>query len=344
MRRILLLVVLAVLGSACGRITDPVAAEVGDRRITFERIDRGLDEFRQSARYESLASQGDIAAIERDFEQGLLAQLVRRAVLTPHAEELGIEISASDVDEQLELIEADFPSRSAFEEALKEQGLDVPALRELVGDRLLEEALRAEVTADVGPSDEEIRTYYDDNIEDYRQVEVWHILVNKPKRANRLAGQLQRTPAAELEGRFERLARRFSLDEGSSASGGYLGFTQPGQFVDAFAEVVRTLDVGEVSDPVQTEFGHHVVHVSARRTLSFEEVGSQIVQVLAGPTQDEAFNEWLTDAYSVVRISPRFGELDPVTGAIADADADRVPGAEAPAGEEPVPDDTSPAG
>lgn len=337
MRRVIGLAVLILVGAACGPVTDPVAASIGDREITFERIDRGLEEFRRSAQYETLAAQGDVAAIERDFQQGLLAQLVRRAVLTPHARELGIEISDEQVQEQLDAIQADFPSTSAFEEALKEQGLDVPTLRELVGDRLLEEAVRDEVTAEVGPTDEEVAAYYEDNIDDYRQVEVWHILVNRSNRADRIADRLRSVPADQLKSTFERLARRFSLDEGSAASGGYLGFTQPEQFVDEFAEAVRTLEVGEISDPVQTEFGHHVVHVSARRTLSFEEVESQIAQTLGGPIRDEAFNEWLIEAYSDVRVSSRFGELDPVTGAIADPSADDVPGAEAPPLEEPTP-------
>lgn len=334
MKRILLLVLVLVF-AACGRVTDPLAAEVGDREITFDRIDDELERFRASERFDTLAAQGDIGAIERDFTQSLLAQLVRRAVLAPAAEEFGLDVGDEQVQEQLEVIKADFPSESAFEEALKEQGLDLGSLEDLIKDRLLEEGVRQKVTADVGPTEEELRAAYDENLETYRQVEVSHILVPDRGKAEELAKELQGAPGKELPALFEKRARKFSEDRQSGPLGGYLGFSQPERYVEPFAEAIRTLDVGEVSDPVQTEFGFHVIYVTARRTLEFEEVREDLVTQLAAPARDEAFADWLRRAYEDVWVNPRFGEIDPVTGAIADPGAQQVPGAEAPPLEAP---------
>lgn len=338
MKRLLVLVALAVIGAGCGRVTDPLAAEIGDRSITFERVQEGLEGFRSSAQYDSLAEQGDIGAIERDYEQGLLAQLVRRAILTPAAEEAGLEITEAQVDEQIDVIKADFPSDSAFEEALKEQGLDLDALRDLVRDRLLEEGVREAVTGEVAPTEEELRAFYDENIETYRQVEISHILVPDRQTAQEVADELSSVSAQRFESLFARRAEQLSQDQQSAPQGGYLGFAQPDQFVGEFAQAVRDLDIGELSEPVQTEFGYHVIYVSARRTLEFEEVAANIEQQIGGPVRDEAFAEWLRDAYENVWINPRFGEVDPVTGAISDPGAQQVPGAEAPQLEAPAPE------
>lgn len=335
MKRVLLLVALALVSAACGRVTDPPAAEVGDRRISFDRIDAELEKFRDSDRFKTLADQGDVGAIERDFSQSVLAQLIRRAVLAPAAREFGLDIGDAQVQEQIEIIKTDFPSESAFNEALKEQGLDIEALEDLVMDRLLEEGVRQSVTEDVGPTEEELRAEYEANLETYRQVEVSHILVTDREKAEELSEELQATPDKRLREEFEKRARRLSQDRQSAPLGGNLGFSQPDRYVEPFADAVRTLDIGQVSDPVETEFGFHVIYVTARRTLEFEEVREDLRTQLGGPAKDEAFAEWLREAYEDVWVNPRFGEVDPVTGAISDPGAEQVPGAEAPVLEAP---------
>ena len=331
-RRLLLSVALLLSAAACGDYFDPAAASVGDRTISFARVEKGLEEFRSTDRYKELAQQGDVEALERDFEQGYLAQLVRRLVLQPRAEELGIEITDQDVSQQIDVIKQDFPSEQAFQETLKEQALDEDALRLLVRDRLVEDALRQEVTAEVTPSEEELRFFYDENLDQFRQVEVSHILVADEQLARDIARRLQAATAKEIDDLFARLARRHSQDQASAPQGGDLGFVSAAQFVPEFAEAVKALQINRISDPVQTEFGFHVIRVTARRTLTFDEVRTQISAQLAGPTQDDAWNEWVRQAYADARvdINPRYGKLNPVTGLISNPGARDVPGAEAP--------------
>lgn len=339
MRRRLLLLSLSFvsLGAiACGEYFDPVAASVGGQEISFAEVAEGLDDFRATTGYQELAQQGDIDAIERDFERGFLARTIRRLVFEPRAEELGIEITDRDVGGQIDVIKQDFPSEQAFQETLKEQGLDEEELRSLVRDRLLEDSLRGQVTAEVVPTEEELRSFYEENIDRYGQTEISHILVEERAQAERVARQLQAAAKRDVDELFARLAQRHSQDQQSAAQGGSLGFTSPDQFVPEFAEAVKSLSVDEISDPVQTDFGFHVIRVTDQRTLTFEEVSSQISMELAGPEQDRVWEKWVSDAYDEadVHVSPRYGELDPVTGLISPPDADDVPGAEVPPGSE----------
>ncbi len=75
---------------------------------------------------------------------------------------------------------------------------------------------------------------------------------------------------------FAELAKVESTDTGSGSQGGDLGCGDPKQFVPEFANAVRTLKVGELSKPVQTQFGYHLVQVKSRKIAPFEQVKSAI--------------------------------------------------------------------
>ena len=79
---------------------------------------------------------------------------------------------------------------------------------------------------------------------------------------------------------FAKLAETYSKDPGSKADGGKLGYFTKGQMVKEFEDAAFALKKGEVSKPVQSKFGWHIIKIEDRRTKqppSFEEVKGQIV-------------------------------------------------------------------
>jgi parvulin-like peptidyl-prolyl isomerase len=328
------LVLLLFALPACGDLLDPAAAVVGGQKITFEEVQAGVDHFKQTDRYQELSSEQDSTRVLRQYEQGHLATLVRRAVLEPYARDLGIEVTEDQVDAQMELIRQDFPDEESFQSALAEQALTEEQLEELVRDRLLEQALQAEVASDATPSDAEIQAYYEEHIEDAQEAAIQHVLVEPDQRglANTIAQRLQNAPSGRVDALFERLARQHSTDPGSAEQGGMLGYAPLSQFVPPFAEAAAELDLGVISDPVETDFGWHVLRVIDRRERSLEEMRPEIAEQLSGPAQEAAWAAWLQQAYedADVRINPRYGELDFESGQILDADAETIPGGEAP--------------
>lgn len=319
---------LALLG-ACGNLFDTAAAVVGGRKITVQEVSDALERFKGTGEYERLSAQGDVEAIQRRFEQAYLSELIRRAVLAPKAEQLGIEVTDEEVDETIQGIEDDFGSQSAFEEALKEQGLDQDQLVQIVHDNLLEDKVKEEVTGDIEATEEEVRAFYDENIADYTRTRSSHILVDDPGLAGDLADQLQRAPKKKLEDLFARLARRHSQDKQSAKKGGDLDFTTAGQLAEPFENAAAELEVGEVSDPVRTQFGYHVILVTDREVTPFGNVRDSIAQQLGEGAAEEAWQDWITKAYEEadIRINSRYGELDTATKQVVDATSEDIPGA-----------------
>ncbi len=331
-RSSLSLVAVLFLLTACADLLDPAAAVVYNRKLTVDEVQAGLDRFTQTSEYERLSAQGDAKAIRRQFEQGFLSQLVRRAVLEPKAGDLGVEVTTEEVAERLEEIKNDFPSEAAFAEALKEQGLDEEQLDRLVRDSLLEEELRTKVTEEATPSEQELRVFYEDRVDDYRESRAQHILVENESLARAIRDQILAEPKKKQDDVFARLARMHSTDKSNAKDGGDLGYSSPGDFVAPFEDALNELEIGDVSKPVKTEFGWHVIRLIDRRTQPFEEVEQQLREEQVAQIEERVWSEWLRQAYedAEVKINPRYGELDIESGQVVDARAEDIPGAEVP--------------
>lgn len=115
------------------------------------------------------------------------------------------------------------------------------------------------------------------------QAHARHILVETEEEAQAV---IERLEAGE---EFAELAAELSTDPGSAADGGDLGFVPRGRFVDSVDEAVFTLPIGEVSEPIQSQFGWHLVEVLEREVRDLSPQDYLQIQRLA-------LSEWLSDA------------------------------------------------
>lgn len=124
----------------------------------------------------------------------------------------------------------------------------------------------------------------------------------------RLADMKRRLQAGQAE--FAALARATSQD-GSAAEGGDLGWSNPGQFVPEFEEVLESLQPGQISDPVVSRFGVHLIQLIERRqyTLGPREQRDMARGVVRARKMEEAYRTWLQDlrarAYVELREPPQ---------------------------------------
>ncbi|MEZ5569717.1 MAG: peptidylprolyl isomerase [Halioglobus sp.] len=130
------------------------------------------------------------------------------------------------------------------------------------------------------------------------QTKVRHILI-KPSEimtddeAKALADELRRRALAGEE--FGKLAREYSEDIGSAAEGGELGWTNPGQMVPEFEDAMANTAEGEVSQPVRTQFGWHILEVEGRREadMTNEAVQAKAMNYLHERKYQEELDAWL---------------------------------------------------
>lgn len=130
------------------------------------------------------------------------------------------------------------------------------------------------------------------------QTNVRHILI-KPTEV--LSDEAARQRATELRQRiidgedFALLAKEYSDDIGSAAEGGELGWTNPGQMVPEFEAAMASAAIGDISEPVQSEFGWHILEVTDRREQNMAEEmrKRQVMNYLHEQKYDEELEAWL---------------------------------------------------
>lgn len=146
------------------------------------------------------------------------------------------------------------------------------------------------------------------------QTQVRHILLRvSPSQSEkvaieRLADFKRRVQSGQAS--FESLAREYSQDA-SASEGGELGWASPGQFVPEFEQAMNNLDAGQISDPIVSRFGVHLIQVEGRRehVLSAAEQRQLARNMLRERKAQEAFETWATEvrgrAYVEYRDAPR---------------------------------------
>ena len=129
-----------------------------------------------------------------------------------------------------------------------------------------------------------------------KEYKVAHILVKTEKEAQNIRDELVKKKAS-----FAKLAKKDSQDPGSAENGGDLGWNVPANFVQPFADAVMSLSKGEISAPVQTKFGWHIIKLEGVRKLQvppFDKVKPNLMRRL----QQQAIQKEILDLRSKAKI------------------------------------------
>jgi foldase protein PrsA len=229
--------------------------------------------------------------------------LVQQDELQQEAEKLGVSVTQKDVDKQVAQIRKTYykNSEKKLEAALKKDDITLAQLEQYnLRPNLLSSKLQAKVTADVKVSDAAALKYYNQNKTSFttpKTREVRHILVNSKSLADRVYRQLKGGAS------FAKLAKKYSKDTGSASQGGKLCVAHGGQSgacqqtVPPFDKAAFSLKTNEISQPVHSQFGWHVIQaigaVKPAQTQTFAQVKSQIQANLASQQKQAAWQQWL---------------------------------------------------
>jgi peptidyl-prolyl cis-trans isomerase C len=159
---------------------------------------------------------------------------------------------------------------------------------------LMEALLQSEAKSSV--TDEAMKKVYADAIKDVgseQEVSARHILVESEDEAKAVAADLKKG------GDFAAIAKEKSKDPGSKDTGGDLGFFSKDQMVPEFAEAAFKLEKGQLSDPVKSQFGWHVIRVDDKRSKqppAFEQVKDQIENFVQRKAQAELIQKLRAEA------------------------------------------------
>jgi peptidyl-prolyl cis-trans isomerase C len=227
----------------------------------------------------------------------------------------GVEIKQSDVD----IADADIgqslpqPPGDARKEAIVAYLIDVAILAQAASAKKLEtspeyvsrlayaknkvlmETLLNDITK-TAATEAEMKKLYDESVAKMapeEEVRARHILVKTEAEAKDVLAKVK--GGAD----FEKLAREISIDPSAKANGGDLEYFSKGQMVAEFSEAAFKLDKGQVSEPVKTQFGFHIIKVEDKRQKplpKYDEVKEQVQAFVVRKAQAELIMKLRTEA------------------------------------------------
>lgn len=251
-----------------GQIIDGVAAIVGDHVILKSDVNQLVG---MTALQRGLDLRSDEEAIKK-LRKEILRSMIDRKVILEMAKLDSVEVSDKDVDRELDNYIDNMIAQAGSEEAAEKAiGKPIRVFRReywpdmqelLIGQRYQQQLL-----SKISVNREDVETFfntYRDSIPPFpAMVKLRHILIKvepgEPQVDSTVA-RLREIKDRIMSGEhFDVLAKEYSQDPGSKDSGGSLGFVRRGNLVPEFEAVAFTLDPGEISDPVKTEFGYHLI-------------------------------------------------------------------------------------
>ena len=144
------------------------------------------------------------------------------------------------------------------------------------------------------------------------QVTARHVLVKTKAEAEKVKALLE---ADNTEAGWKKVAAEYSTDPGSKDTGGNLGSFDKSRMVEPFANAAFALETNEISDPVKTQYGWHVIEVTGKTPGSnqtFEEAKETIIQTLKYQAASTNWDKWLKNAQEALGIAYAAG-FDPAT-------------------------------
>lgn len=251
-------------------LIDKVVAKVGSEFILLSDIE---DQY-------AYAKTQDPSLTE-DVKCQILDNVINQKVIIYHAKLDSVEVSDEEVEAQLDFrFENVLRQMNGDEEFFREYyGAGIPEMKERYRDEqkqnILAERMQAQLINSVKVTPQEVLDYYNSIPTDSlpyldSEVELGEITL-KPKVNSEqkiiAREKLEKIRASIISGEhsFEAMALKFSMDPGSGARGGDLGFAKRGSYVPEFEAAVYSLKKDEISEVVETEFGFHIIKMLERR-------------------------------------------------------------------------------
>jgi parvulin-like peptidyl-prolyl isomerase len=294
--------------SAGPELKDPVAVVNGEP-ITKAQL---LEAFNSAVKSAGSKMEDLTPEQKLDGYHQLLDDLIMEKLVTKASE--GVVVPEAEVDAEIAKIKAQFPSEEEFNKQIVASGQSPEKLKEALTKMLQQQKwMEGKVGGETKVTEADAKKFYDENKKEFEEpatVKASHILilVNKDDSEEVVKEKLALAKKAAARAKkedFAKVAKELSEEPGAKESGGDLGYFSKDKMVPEFADAAFSQKVGQVGEPVRTQFGWHVIKVTDTKpagTASFDEVKKQLMAYLEKDKQRKAVQALLKSMHDSAKI------------------------------------------
>ncbi|MCJ7842593.1 peptidylprolyl isomerase [Lederbergia sp. NSJ-179] len=281
-------IVLILIGAAAiftaAFVKREIVANVGDVKITKDELQDELVE---------------------NYGDQTLDAMINDKIVDMEIKKAKVSVSDKDIKKEMDQYIEQSGGEEAFNSALQQQGLKKKDVEKNIVKML---SIKKILEPRIEIKDEEIKDYFEQNkasFDQEEQVEASHILVDDEKTAKEVKKKLD-------EGEdFATLAKEYSKDKANAESGGELGFFGKGKMEKEFEDKAFSTKVGDISDPVKTKHGYHIIKVTDKKEAKkakLEDHKDEIKDTLFDQKLQTEYQTWLNEKKEDYKIKKSLGQ------------------------------------
>ncbi|MBP2025959.1 peptidylprolyl isomerase [Peptoniphilus stercorisuis] len=283
--------------TGCGKAPEGVVATVNDENISEEKF--VMQYAAQRNQYVLMAGTNDILeemshdgnkTIDETIKEYTLKNLEQMEILKQDAAKSNITVDQSVVDKQIEEVQTKLGGEEAFREQLSKIGSSPEFYKSYLEDiNLMDNYYKGKVK-ELEPSEEDIKKYYEEHKNEFFTAKASHILVEDEKTAKEIKKELDKGA------NFEKLAKEKSIEPAAKESGGNLGEFPNDAMDKDFSTAIANMKAGEISDPVKTQYGYHIIKLDEKKERTFDEIKDSLKEELIKNNFTEYIEKLQNDA------------------------------------------------
>ena len=294
---VLLLLALSMVFTACSKSNSLLIATVngvGIERETFNKEFELVKKIRKNQYGDDILEKDIDGRPYVDLlEEELFRLYVFEEIIAQDLERLEIAVTDKEVQNDMKIMRendiARLGSEEEYQKFLKDNGFTEEYLKDVTRRQLRLSKHRDDFMNKIHLKDDEIKKYYDDQKEDLVKLRISHILLEDENKAKEVKSKLKADAS-----NFAELAAKESVDVQTAEKGGDIGYIVKGNLtqigLEALEEPIFKLGEGEVSQPIKTDFGYHIVYVEEKLDTQ-DKLKSDIVARLKSEKHEKKIKE-----------------------------------------------------
>lgn len=297
-------------------LTGGVAATIDGTNITEDTVTKQIMSTRTSGGYDDDAAWASHLKGQGKTPESLREETIRSLagnyLLSKAVKEYNITVSDDDVNESFENAASSYGGTEAMMSLLSQMGYTEDSYKEQIKSSLEQQKLKEEVAPEKEPTDDEVLTYFNDNVSTYNDarrssnllIKVDSDASDEDKEKAKATAQeaLDKINSGELS--FEDAVEKYSEDTGSKDDGGDVGWDKLTSFVTEYQDALSALSKDQISGIVETTYGYHIIkctdyfHVDEKADSIDQipaEIKDAIVSSLKSSQVDQDYSAWLEE-------------------------------------------------